>query len=70
MTIFDFHKRFPTKKSAIDFIIKVKYNGTYVCTFCGCVHNYIIIMERIRRNYWDKIVNLHYGKESNSINRI
>ena len=39
MTIFDFHKRFPTEKSAIDFIIKVKYNGTYVCPFCGCVHN-------------------------------
>ena len=39
MTIFDFHKRFPTEKSAIDFIIKVKYNGTYVCPFCGCVHS-------------------------------
>ena len=39
MTIFDFHKQFPTEKSAIDFIIKVKYNGTYVCPFCGCVHN-------------------------------
>lgn len=39
MTIFDFHKRFPTEKSAVDFIIKVKYNGTYVCPFCGCVHN-------------------------------
>lgn len=39
MTIFDFHKRFPTEKSAIDFIIRVKYNGTYVCPFCGCVHN-------------------------------
>ena len=39
MTIFDFHKRFPTEKSAIDFIIKGKYNGTYVCPFCGCVHN-------------------------------
>ena len=39
MTIFDFNKRFPTKKSAIDFIIRVKYNGTYVCPFCGCVHN-------------------------------
>ena len=39
MTIFDFNKRFPTKKSAIDFIIKVKYNGNYVCPFCGCVHN-------------------------------
>ena len=39
MTIFDFYKRFPTEKSAIDFIIKVKYNGTYVCPFCGCVHN-------------------------------
>ena len=36
MTIFDFDKRFPTEKSAIDFIIKVKYNGTYVCPFCGC----------------------------------
>ena len=39
MTIFDFHKRFPTEKSAIDFIIKVKYNGTYVCPFCGCIYN-------------------------------
>lgn len=39
MTIFDFHKCFPTEKSAIDFIIKVKYNSTYVCPFCGCVHN-------------------------------
>lgn len=39
MTIFDFQKRFPTEKSAIDFIIKVKYNGTYVCPFCGCIHN-------------------------------
>ena len=28
MTIFEFNKRFPTKKSAIDFIIRVKYNGT------------------------------------------
>lgn len=39
MTIFDFQKRFPTEKSAIDFIIKVKYNGTYVCPLCGCIHN-------------------------------
>ena len=39
MTIFDFNKRFSTEKSAIDFIIKVKYNGTYACPFCGCVHN-------------------------------
>lgn len=39
MTIFDFNKRFSTEKSAIDFIIKVKYNGTYVCPFCGCVYN-------------------------------
>ena len=39
MTIFDFNRRFPTKKSAIDFIIKIKYNGSYVCPFCGCTHN-------------------------------
>ncbi len=39
MTIFDFNKRFPIKKSAIDFIIRVKYSGTYICPFCGCVHN-------------------------------
>ena len=39
MTFYEFNKRFPTKKSAIDFIIRVKYNGTYVCPFCGCVHS-------------------------------
>ena len=39
MTIFEFNKRFPTTKLVIDFIIRVKYNGTYVCPFCGCVHN-------------------------------
>ena len=39
MNIFDFNRRFPTKKSAIDFIIKIKYNGSYVCPFCGCTHN-------------------------------
>ena len=39
MTIFDFNKRFSTETSAIDLIIKVKYNGTYVCPFCGCVYN-------------------------------
>lgn len=39
MTIFDFYQAFPSEKSAIDLIIKTKYNGTYVCPFCGCVHN-------------------------------
>lgn len=55
MTIFDFNKRFPTEKSAIDFIIHVKYNGTYVCPFCGCVlktFNCCIFPEKFSRKFF------------------
>lgn len=38
MNYFEFTKRFPTEKSAIDFIIEKKYNGNYVCPKCGATH--------------------------------
>lgn len=40
MTYFEFMKRFPTEKEALDFIISYKYpNQTFICPNCGCIHN-------------------------------
>lgn len=37
MTIFEFNSKFPTTKSAIDFIISHKYkDNVYYCPACGC----------------------------------
>ena len=38
MTYFEFAKRFPDEKSAIDFIVATKYKDGYVCPKCGSVH--------------------------------
>lgn len=50
MTIFDFNKRYPTKKSAIDFIIKAKDNGTYAYPFGSCDHNFFRELVHLRRS--------------------
>lgn len=41
MTYFEFTCRFPDEKSAIDFIVKTKYNGQFVCPNCGIIHDKI-----------------------------
>ncbi|KAA6304450.1 hypothetical protein EZS27_043903 [termite gut metagenome] len=41
MTYFEFTKKFPTEKDAIDYIIDKKYQGQLVCPKCGCVHKKI-----------------------------
>ena len=35
MTFFEFNKRFPTEKSAIDYFIKIRYRNALTCPKCG-----------------------------------
>ncbi|KAA6325923.1 hypothetical protein EZS27_024914 [termite gut metagenome] len=52
MTYFDFTKRFPTEKDAIDYIIDKKYKGQLVCPKCGCVHKKIYRQHYNPRNIY------------------
>jgi len=48
MTIFEFKKKFPTEKAAINFIIETKYpNKQYICPKCG------VVKEKIYRQKYD-----------------
>ncbi|KAA6305271.1 hypothetical protein EZS27_043077, partial [termite gut metagenome] len=52
MTYFEFKKRFPTEKDAIDYIIDKKYKGQLVCPKCGRVHNKIYRQHYNPRNIY------------------
>ena len=66
MTIFEFNKRFPTEKSAIDFIIETKYKDGYVCPKCGCIHN--IYRSNVKsRNLYCNNCNSHFSALAGTI---
>lgn len=66
MTIFEFNKRFPTEKSATDFIIETKYKDGYVCPKCGCIHN--IYRSNVKsRNLYCSNCNSHFSALAGTI---
>jgi transposase-like protein len=66
MTIIQFMSKFPTEEAAIDYYIKIRYNGILTCPHC-CAKNKIYRYRKIKKLFHCKNCNNSFSPFKNTI---